>query len=91
LGGGLEAKGEALAGFTLCGEDRVFHPAKAVITGDTVVLTADKVAKAEAARLGWGNFAKPELNFFNKTGLPAVPFRTDDFPPTTQDSPMPKK
>jgi len=91
LGGGLEAKGEALAGFTLCGEDRVFHPAKAMITGDTVVLTSDKVTKPVAARFGWVNFAKPELNFFNKTGLPAVPFRTDDFPPTTQDSPMPKK
>jgi sialate O-acetylesterase len=91
LGGGLEAKGETLHGFTLCGEDRVFHPAKAVIQGDTVVLTSDKVTKPVAARFGWVNFAKPELNFFNKAGLPAVPFRTDDFPPTTQDSPMPKK
>jgi len=91
LGGGLQAKGETLNGFTLCGEDRVFHPAKAVIAGDTVVLTSDKVTKPVAARFGWVNFAKPELNFFNKAGLPAVPFRTDDFPPTTQDSPMPKK
>ena len=34
-------------------------------------------------RYGWVNFAKPTLNLFNKDGLPATPFRTDDFPLTT--------
>jgi sialate O-acetylesterase len=50
LGGGLEAKGETLNGFTLCGEDKVFQPAKATIVGTNVVLTSDKVAKPVAAR-----------------------------------------
>jgi sialate O-acetylesterase len=41
------------------------------------------VEKPVAVRYGWVNFAKPELNLFNTTGLPAVPFRTDNFPLTT--------
>lgn len=83
VGKGLDAKGSDLTGFTVCGEDKVFHPAKAEIKGDTVVVSSDKVAKPTFARFGWVNFAKPELNFVNKDGLPAVPFRTDDFPLTT--------
>jgi sialate O-acetylesterase len=84
LGGGLTMKGDALHGFTVCGEDHKFHPAKAAIVGDTVVVTCAEVAKPVAVRFGWVNFAKPELNFFNKAGFPAVPFRTDDLPLTTK-------
>ena len=86
VGGGLTINGTdmGLAGFALCGDDKVFHPATATIRGDAVVLHSDKVAKPVAARFGWVNFAKPTLNFFNKAGLPAVPFRTDDFPLTTK-------
>jgi sialate O-acetylesterase len=86
VGGGLTINGDdkELAGFALCGDDKVFHPAAATIQGDAVVLHSDKVAKPVAARFGWVNFAKPTLNFFNKAGLPAVPFRTDDFPLTTK-------
>ena len=86
VGGGLTINGDdkELAGFTLCGDDKVFHPATATIQGDAVVLHSDKVTKPVAARFGWVNFAKPTLNFFNKAGLPAVPFRTDDFPLTTK-------
>ena len=83
VGGGLEAKGEGLTGFQVCGEDKAFKPAKAEIKGDTVVVRSDDVNKPVAVRYGWVNFAKPELNFFNKKGLPAVPFRTDEFPLTT--------
>ena len=80
---GLTAKGGELAGFTVCGEDKEFHPAKAEVKGDVVVVTCDQVAKPVAVRYGWVNFAKPTLNLFNKEGLPAVPFRTDDFPLVT--------
>ncbi len=83
VGQGLECKGDTLAGFAVCGEDKVFHPAKAVIVGDTVEVTSDKVEKIREVRYGWVNFAEPTLNFFNKDGLPAVPFRTDDFPLVT--------
>ena len=83
IGKGLDVKGETLTGFALCGDDKKFYPAKAEIKGDSVVLTSEMVTTPIAARYGWVNFAKPELNFFNKDGLPAVPFRTDDFPLTT--------
>lgn len=83
VGGGLAAKDGDLVGFTAAGADNVFHPAKAVIKGDTVVVTSDKVPEVKAVRYGWVNFAKPTLNLFNKDGLPATPFRTDDLPLTT--------
>ena len=84
VGRGLKVDGETLTGFTVCGEDKVFHPATAKIAGDTIVLSCEKVTKPIAVRFGWVNFAKPTLNFFNRNGLPAVPFRTDDFPLTTK-------
>jgi len=83
VGGGLVAKGEELVGFTAAGADGVFVPAKATIKGDSIVVTSDKVEKITAVRYGWVNFAKPTLNLFNKDGLPASPFRTDDTPYTT--------
>lgn len=77
IGGGLVAQdGKELTGFTLAGEDKIFHPAKATIEGDTVVVTSDKVTKPTAVRYGWKNF--PVVNFANKAGIPASPFRTDD-------------
>lgn len=83
IGKGLEAKGDKLEGFTVCGEDKKFVPAEAKIVGDTVEVTAKGVDKPTAVRFAWANFPKPEPNLFNKDGLPAVPFRTDDFPLTT--------
>ena len=77
LGKGLEAKDGPLTGFTVAGEDKKFHEAKAEIKGDTVVVTCDKVDKPVAVRFGWTN--TPVVNLFNKDGLPASPFRTDDF------------
>jgi sialate O-acetylesterase len=68
-----------LVGFTVAGEDKTFHPATAVIEGDRVVVTSDKVSKPVAVRYGWKNF--PVCNLFNKSGLPASPFRTDDWTP----------
>ena len=60
------------------------RPAKAVIKDDTVVVSSEQVPEPTMVRFGWVNFAKPTLNFFNKEGLPASPFRTDDEPLTTQ-------
>ncbi len=89
VGGGLLAKDGELTGFQIAGEDHAFQPAKAEIKGDSVVLSSDKVTKPVAVRYGWVNFAKPTLNLFNKEGLPASPFRTDEAPYTT--GPQPKK
>jgi sialate O-acetylesterase len=71
-----------LVGFTVCGKDKVFHPAQAEIVGETVVVTSEKVDAPEAVRYGWANH--PVCNLFNRDGLPASPFRTDSFPGITQ-------
>jgi sialate O-acetylesterase len=77
-GSGLEAKGDKLTGFSIAGEDKVFHWADAKIDGNTVVVSCDKVAKPAAVRYAWAD--NPECNLYNKEGIPASPFRTDDWP-----------
>jgi sialate O-acetylesterase len=81
VGKGLEARGGELKGFTLAGEDHKFHNAQAKIEGDKVVVWSDEVSKPTAVRYGWANC--PVVNLWNKDGLPASPFRTDDFPMVT--------
>jgi hypothetical protein len=61
----------------IAGEDKKFVPAKAEIVGNTIVVTGDNVAKPAAVRYGWSHDAEP--NLANKEGLPASPFRTDDW------------
>ncbi len=80
-GKGLEARGGELKGFAVCGDDKKFVWAKAEIVGDTVVVSSADVAKPAAVRYGWADF--PVVNLWNKDGLPASPFRTDDFPMIT--------
>ena len=81
VGKGLEAKDGPLQGFTLAGADRKFYNAKAEIQGDTVLVWCDQVPEPAAVRYGWANC--PVVNLWNKDGLPASPFRTDDFPGKT--------
>lgn len=79
VGKGLEARGGPLTGFAICGEDRKFVWAKAEILPDnTVAVSSPQVPKPVAVRYGWADF--PVVNLWNKDGLPASPFRTDDFP-----------
>jgi sialate O-acetylesterase len=75
------ATGAKLIGFTMCGPDKKFHPADAKIVGDRVVVTCDQVTEPRAVRYGWSNY--PLCNLYNAAGLPASPFRTDDFPGVT--------
>jgi len=76
-GGGLVAKGGPLAGFAIAGADRRFVFADARIEGDTVVVSSPQVAQPVAVRYGWADL--PKVNLFNQAGLPASPFRTDDW------------
>ncbi|MEZ4829946.1 MAG: sialate O-acetylesterase [Bacteroidia bacterium] len=76
--GGLIAKGGPLSFFEIAGKDRVFHPAKAVIDGETVVVSSPEVAEPEAVRFAFGN--TDPSNLYNQAGLPASSFRTDDWP-----------
>jgi sialate O-acetylesterase len=82
VGAGLECRGDKLAGFTIAGADQKFHTAEAEIRGDTVVVHSPAVEKPVAVRFGWANY--PVVNLWNKDGLPATPFRTDDWPGVTQ-------
>jgi sialate O-acetylesterase len=80
---GLSTKdGNEVTGFAIAGNDRQFYWAKAVIEGDEVVVYSDKVARPEAVRYAWAD--NPECNLINSEGLPAVPFRTDDWKGITQ-------
>jgi sialate O-acetylesterase len=76
--GSAEAK---LVGFTVCGPDHKFYPAQARIEGSHVIVTCDRVPEPRAVRYGWADH--PVCNLFNSAGLPASPFRTDDFPAST--------
>jgi len=77
VGGGLVAKGDKLKGFAIAGEDRKFIWADARIEGDTVVVSSPDVKNPVAVRYAWAN--NPDCNLYNKAGLPASPFRTDDW------------
>ena len=78
VGGGLAARdGEPLNWFEIAGEDHKFVKADAVIDGPSVVVSSDKVPVPVAVRLSWSQIAQP--NLMNKEGLPASPFRTDQW------------
>jgi sialate O-acetylesterase len=75
----VEQKGAPLRFFALAGADRIFHRAEARIKGNTVVARSDAVAKPEAVRYAC-HFDPRGMNLYNRAGLPASPFRTDDWP-----------
>jgi sialate O-acetylesterase len=75
VGEGLTMQGERLTGFKICGDDRIFVDAQAAIKGDTVEVFSSEVGNPIAVRYGWLNC--PDLNLYNRDGLPAGPFRTD--------------
>jgi sialate O-acetylesterase len=77
--GGLATPGNApLEGFSVCGADGKFVWATAVIKGlDQVLVYSSVVNHPIAVRYGWADY--PVVNLWNKIGLPASPFRTDDF------------
>ena len=77
IGGGLVIKGKALESFAVAGKNRKFLRADAAIEGKTVVVSSDKVRKPVAVRYAWAE--NPACNLYNKEGLPASPFRTDDW------------
>ena len=80
-GGGLVERGGDLRGFSIAGADRRFVWAKARIDGDRVIVCSPEVPQPVAVRYGWADY--PVVNLWNVDGLPATPFRTDDFPMIT--------
>ena len=85
VGGGLVAAGdEPLKGFAIAGTDREFVWADAKIDGDTVVVSGNEDSAPVAVRYAWAD--NPVCNLYNEEGLPASPFRTDDWPGITVDN-----
>jgi len=82
-GSGLQAGGgQELRGFAIAGPDRKFVWARAEIEGKTVVVSHPQVQQPVAVRYAWSS--NPMCNLFNREGLPASPFRTDDWPAVTR-------
>jgi sialate O-acetylesterase len=78
--GGLVSKdGGRLKGFAVAGEDGRFVWADADIEGEQVIVSSPEVKRPVAVRYAWAD--NPEANLYNRAGLPASPFRTDEFSP----------
>ena len=79
IGSGLYVKGGgALKQFAIAGEDKKFVWAKAVISGNQIIVSSDEVSNPVAVRYAWAD--NPiGCNLYNIEGLPASPFRTDDW------------
>lgn len=76
-GNGLISRdGKPLSDFTIAAADGKFVNARAIIKCKTVVVSAPSIKHPVAVRFGWSESAQP--NFYNKNGLPAVPFRTNN-------------
>ncbi|MEP4808160.1 MAG: sialate O-acetylesterase, partial [Luteolibacter sp.] len=77
---GLTTKdGEAPKAFWVADDSKKWVRAKAEIAGQTVVLKSEEVMKPLYVRYAFS--AMPEVNLVNGAGLPARPFRTDEFEP----------
>ena len=80
---GLKSRdGGPIKGFALAGADKKFVWADAVIEGDHVVVGTSSIKEPVAIRYGWAD--NPDCNLVNSAGLPASPFRSDDWPQNPQ-------
>jgi sialate O-acetylesterase len=79
--GGLVAKDGTLQGFTIAGSDQKFYWANAVISGGKIIVSSADVTNPVAIRYGWAT--NPQGNLYNGAGLPASPFKTDDWKDST--------
>jgi sialate O-acetylesterase len=74
---GLKAASGELSGFAVAGSDQKFVWANAAISSRKVIVSSKAVPEPVAVRYGWA--ANPKCNLINGAGLPASPFRTDDW------------
>lgn len=74
--------GKALTGFSIAGSDSVFMWADAKVEGNKVIVSNKNISSPIAVRYAWAS--NPACNLTNNTGIPASPFRTDDFKGITE-------
>jgi sialate O-acetylesterase len=75
-----------LKGFAIADEKQNWRWGKARIEGDHVIVSHPDIQTPSAVRYAWGN--NPEVNLINGAGLPAGPFRTDDWPMDNSSMPL---
>jgi sialate O-acetylesterase len=85
---GLDGFG-TIRGFAVAGADKKWHRAAAKIVGDTVVVKSPEVPQPVAVRYAWAD--NPDCNLYNRAGLPASPFRTDDWPVAEPQQPAKRR
>lgn len=83
---GLTAKGGELKEFVIAGEDHQWKPAKAEIVDGKIQVSSPDVPSPIAVRYAWTDNCQATL--FNSAGLPASPFRTDDWPVKLEEPPV---
>jgi len=74
---GLMVKNKNETNFLIAGKNKRFLPAKIKVKGNSLIVWSRKIKNPVAIRYAWSNTAKATL--FNKNGLPASSFRTDDW------------
>lgn len=77
LGGGLTAKGGPLRAFEVAGRDKKYVPANAAVEGKTVIVSSESVTEPMYVRYNWAD--SPDGNLYNAEGLPASPFRSEEW------------
>lgn len=79
VGSGLKAAGPEITGFAIAGDDKKFFWAEGeIVSKNKITLKSDMVKEPVHVRYAWAN--NPACNLYNEEGLPAVPFRTDNWP-----------
>jgi sialate O-acetylesterase len=70
---GFMVKSDSVKGFAIAGDDNRFMPAKVKIENHQIIVSNDSIPHPKHVRFGWENV--PDVNLYNKEGLPASPFR----------------
>jgi len=79
-GGMMAAKPGKLDTFAIAGADKKWRWADAEISGNTIIVSSQEVPSPVAVRYAWAMNPSQRNLLYNKEGLPASPFRTDDWP-----------
>ncbi len=74
---GLVLTEKSETGFLIAGKNKKFAPAKVKLDGNSILVWSEKIEKPLAVRYAWSDTASATL--FNKNGLPASSFRTDNW------------